>query len=150
MPPNDRKISLKAVLALLFYLIIPLAAIYVIITTYPELTTGRYERMVYWFVPLALILVIISQLCLKYPRGDDRRFILDMAYMICTMLWLFAFLGGGVSITETWGDYHFTIHLWKYVALIGAVTIFNMGYFFLEWRVYKNDVEAVSVSTGNQ
>ena len=140
---------MKAVLALLFYLIIPLAFVHVIMTTYPELSTGRYERMVYWFVPLALILVIISQLCLKYPQGDDRRFILDMAYMICTMLWLFAFLGGEVSITETWGDYHFTIHLWKYVALIGAVAIFNMVYFFLEWRVYKNDVVAVTRNTDN-
>ncbi len=140
MSANERRISIKAIIALLFYLIIPLFAIYNIITTYPELSRERFMTMVYWFVPLAIILVIISQACMYYPRGHNLRFFLDITYVVFTVLWLFAFLGGGISITQSWGEYQFTLHLWKYIVVILFVAGFNIIYYTLEWKVYHKEV----------
>ena len=144
MSATERRISIKAIIALLFYLIIPLIAIFIIITTYPELSKERFYTMVYWFVPLALVLVLISQACVSYPRGHDIRFFLDIIYVVFTVLWLFAFLGGGLSITQSWGEYEFTLHLWKYVVVILFVAGFNIFYYALEWKVYRKEVYQAS------
>lgn len=144
MLATDRRVSIKAIIALLFYLIIPLFAIYIIITTYPELSKERFITMVYWFVPLAIILVLISQACMYFPRGHDMRFFLDIIYVVFTVLWLFAFLGGGLTITQTWGEYEFTLHLWKYVAVILFVAGFNIIYYTLEWKYYRKELKSSS------
>jgi hypothetical protein len=133
---HRKKASLKAVFALMFYLVIPTMAIYLILETYPELGRERFESMVYWFVPLSILLVIVSQLSIRYPKGDTRRFTCNIAYVVITLCWLLAFLGGGLVITETWQEYEFRLHLWKYVALIVGVALFNALYYVLEWRVY--------------
>ena len=140
MSATERRISIKAIIALLFYLIIPLIAISIIIATYPELSKERFMTMVYWFVPLAFILVLISQASIPYPRGHNMRFFLDITYVVFTVLWLFAFLGGGLSITQSWGEYEFTIHLWKYVAVILFVAGFNIVYYALEWKTYRKEI----------
>ncbi len=141
MSVTERRVSIKAIIALLLYLIIPLAAIYVIITTYPELSKERFVTMVYWFVPLAIILVLISQACMYYPRGHNKRFFLDIIYVVFTVFWLFAFLGGGISITQSWGEYEFTLHLWKYIAVILFVAGFNLVYYVLEWKTYASAID---------
>jgi hypothetical protein len=140
MSETERRISIKAIIALFFYLIIPLFAIYIIITTYPELSQDRFITMVYWFVPLAIILVLISQASIRYPRGHNMKFFLDITYVVFTVLWLFAFLGGGINITQSWGEYEFTLHLWKYIVVIIFVAIFNMVYYTLEWNFYKKEL----------
>jgi len=140
MSVNNKWISTKALIALLFYLIIPLIAISIIILTYPELSKERFVTMVYWFVPLAIILVLISQASIPYPRGHDMRFFLDITYVVFTVLWLFAFLGGGLTLTQSWGEYEFTLHLWKYVAVILFVAGFNIIYYTLEWKVYNKEL----------
>ena len=144
MSETERRVSIKAIIALLFYLIIPLFAIYNIITTYPELSRERFMTMVYWFVPLAIILVLISQASMYFSRGHNMRFFLDITYVVFTVLWLFAFLGGGVNITQSWGEYEFTLHLWKYIAVILLVAGFNIIYYTLEWKVYNEEVSQVS------
>ena len=93
MSETERKVSLKAVFALLFYLVIPAIAIYIIMETYPELSKDRFINMTYWFIPLSIVLVIISQFSIRYERGDNRRFLLNIGYVITTMLWLYGFLG---------------------------------------------------------
>jgi hypothetical protein len=138
---TKRRISVKAVFALLFYLVIPAIAIYIIMGTYPELSKERFINMTYWFVPLSIVLVIISQFSIRYKKGDDRRFILNVGYVIVTMLWLYGFLGGSLVITETWGEYQFSVHLWRYVILIIFVAIFNIFYYTLEWRIYKREIK---------
>lgn len=141
MPPirTGRKASAKAVFALVFYLVLPAVAIYFIVGTYPELGAERYQDMVYWFIPLSLSLVIVSQLSIRYPKGDRRRFALNISYVLITLIWLLAFLGGSLVIKDSWGGYEFSIHLWKYVLLIVAVALFNVLYYFLEWHAYKDD-----------
>jgi len=138
---TERRVSIKAVFALLFYLVIPAMAIYIIMETYPELSKERFINMTYWFMPLSIVLVIISQISIRYERGDNRRFLLNVGYVMATMLWLYGFLGGDLVITETWREYHFSIHLWKYVLLIIFVAVFNIFYYALEWRVYKEEIK---------
>ena len=143
MSQTERKISTKAIIALFFYLIIPVISIYVIINTYPELSKERFITMVYWFVPLAIILVLISQASIRYPKGHSMTFFLDITYVIFTVLWLFAFLGGGLTLTQSWGEYEFTLHLWKYIAVILFVAGFNIIYYTLEWKVYSKELNEV-------
>jgi hypothetical protein len=137
---TGRRASIKAVFALMFYLVIPVGAIYVILNSYPALGKERFINMLYWFIPLSIVLVIVSQLSIRFPKGDGRRFMYNIAYVVITLLWLLAFLGGGLVITETWEQYHFSLHLWKYVLLIVGVALFNILYYVLEWKTYKNDI----------
>jgi len=136
---TGRRYSVKAVFALIFYLIMPIMVLLNIIKTYPELSEERYMAMIWTIIPFALLMVIISQLSIRYPRGDKRRLWLDYAYVVTAMLWLFAFLGGGVVITQSWGEYEFSLHLEKYVLLILAIMLFNCLYYFLEWWIYTED-----------
>jgi hypothetical protein len=138
---TGRKASVKAVFALTFYLVLPAAAIYWILNTYPELGAERYRNMVYWFIPLAIMLVIISQLSIRFMKGDRRRLALNISYVIITLVWLLAFLGGSLVVTDSWGAYEFSLHLWKYVLLIVAVALFNILYYILEWLAYRDDAK---------
>ena len=140
MWPDDtgRRYSVKALFALVFYLLMPLVVIWMIMETYPELSRDKYEAMMWAIVPFAILMVIISQLSIRFPKGDKRRLFLNLAYVATAMLWLMAFLGGSMVLTQNWGAYEFSLHLEKYVALILAVTIFNCIYYFMEWRAYAN------------
>ncbi len=132
-----RWISTKAVFALVFYLIVPIIVVWIIVTTYPELTGQHYIGMLYWIVPSAILLIILSQWSIAYPRGDYRRLILDLAYVLMALIWIFGFLGGGLVITDYWDGYEFSLHLWKYLLVILAVAVFNAIYYVLEWVVYR-------------
>lgn len=138
---TEGRVSIKAIFALLFYLVIPAMVIYIIMGTYPELSKDRFINMIYWFVPVSIVLVIISHLSIRYEKGDDSRFVLNICYVMATMLWLYGFLGGNLVITTTWKEYHFSIHLWKYVLLIIFVAVFNIFYYVLEWRIYKEEIK---------
>ncbi len=142
MWPDDtgRRYSVKAFFALVFYLAMPIVVIWMIMETYPELSRDKYEAMMWAIVPFAILMVIISQLSIRFPKGDKRRLFLNLAYVATAMLWLMAFLGGSMVLTQNWGAYEFSLHLEKYVALILAVTIFNCFYYFMEWKVYS-DIE---------
>lgn len=137
---TGRRFSLKALFAIIFYLIVPIIIVNIIINTYPELGGERYATLIYLLVPIAVLLVVLSQLSIMYPKGDKRRFAYNIAYILTAMIWLFGFLGGGLVITDYWGEYQFSLHLWKYVALIVAVGLFNVFYYILEWRVYGEDL----------
>ncbi|MCK5039018.1 MAG: hypothetical protein KAS16_07960 [Thermoplasmata archaeon] len=146
---TGRRYSVKAVFALIFYLVMPIMVLLNIIKTYPELSEERYMMMIWTIIPFALLMVVISQLSIRYPRGDKRRLWLNYAYVTTAMLWLFAFLGGGVVITQNWGVYEFSLHLEKYVLLILAITLFNCLYYFLEWWVYSDEDDDATGQVGN-
>lgn len=141
MSKTKKIISVKAIFALLFYLIIPSIAIIIIMQTYPELSKDRFINMASWYIPLSVVLVTISQLSINFEKGDSRRFAINISYVFLTMLWLYGFLGGGLVITETWGGYQFSIHLWRYLILIIFVAVFNIFYYTLEWRIYKREIK---------
>lgn len=136
---SKKIISVKAIFALIFYLLMPLIAISIILASYPELSKDRFIRMIYWIVPISIVIIIISQLSLKYQKGDGRRFVLNVLYVIMTVVWVYGFLGGSLVITETWLEYQFSIHVWKYVILIIIAALINIIYYTLEWKVYKKD-----------
>jgi hypothetical protein len=140
MSSKKRRISMKACLALFFYLIIPLCSLLLILQLYPELPKDRFYMRIYWVVPTALVIILIAQLSAFYQKGDMRRFLLNIGFTIGTILWMFGLLGGGVVITTQWNGYDFSLHMDKYVVLIVCVAVINVVYYALEWRVYRNDI----------
>ncbi len=136
----NHKISAKAMFALLFYLIIPIVAISVILFSYEELSKERFVNMIYWVIPTSIVIVIISQMSIKYEKGEDKRFVLNLIYVFLTLIWVYGFIGGSPVLTQTWLEYEFSIHLWKYISLIIAAAMINIFYYTLEWRIYKKEL----------
>jgi hypothetical protein len=130
-------ISLKAIFALVFYLIIPSVAIYVIISSYPELSKDRFISMIHWVLPTATIIVILAQLSIFFEKKTFKRYLINIGYVVTTMMWVYGFLGGSLTITSAWNTFHFSIHLSKYVILIILVACINVIYYTLEWQYYR-------------
>jgi hypothetical protein len=129
--------AIKTIFAMIFYLIIPILAICIILTSYDELSKDRFINIIFWIIPISLVIIIISQISSKYEKGTKKKYFLNIAYVGMTLLWVYAFLGGNPVITEQWLDYEFSIHLWRYILLIIIATIINMIYYTLEWRFYR-------------
>jgi len=136
-----KKISIKTIFAIIFYLIIPLFAIFIIIISYDELSKERFIRMIYWIVPTSCIIIMISQLSLKYEKGSLKKYLINISYVIMTLLWVYGFIGGQPVITEQWLEYEFSLHLWKYLSLIFIAALINIIYYTLEWRFYKEEFQ---------
>jgi hypothetical protein len=136
---ND-KISAKALLALLFYLIIPVIAISIIIFSYDELSKTRFINMIYWIIPTSIIIVIISQISIRYKKGENKRYFLNLLYVFFTLIWVYGFIGGTPILKQTYLEYEFSIHLWKYITLIITAAIINILYYTFEWRIYKKEI----------
>jgi len=67
--------------------------------------------------------------------------LLNISYVLFTLLWLYGFLGGSLVIDQSWMQYKFSIHLSKYVSLIVFVAIYNVFYYLMEWKTYKDERE---------
>lgn len=130
-------ISVKTIFSIIFYLIIPLFAIAIILTSYDELSKDRFIRIIYLIIPISLVIITISQISLKYEKGTDKKYFLNILYVCMTLLWVYGFLGGNPVITEKWLDYKFSLHLWRYILLIIIAAIINIIYYTLEWRFYR-------------
>lgn len=139
MSPKKRLISPKACLALVLYLIIPLAALLLILESYPELPQEPFIMRIYWIIPTATVIILLAQLSASYQKGDTKRFLLSIFFTIATMIWMFGLIGGGVIITTQWNQYEFSLHMNKYIMLIACVAALNMLYYMFEWRVYLED-----------
>lgn len=138
---KKRRISSKAVFALVFYLIMPTIAISIIIITYPELSRDRLFGILYRIIPISITLILISQYQVRYGKGSKGRFILNEIYVVLIVLWLFALLGGKPVIDQTWEQYQFSLHIWNYIVLILVVTSMNVLYYILEYKAYsKKDI----------
>jgi len=141
---NDQKcISLKACFALFFYLIIPSIAIIMIIGSYPELSKDRFYTMLQWILPTSIAIVFLAQCSLFYQKGDFKYYLINVGFIIATMIWVYGLLGGGLIITNQWDEYLFNINMTKYVMLIMSVTTINIIYYTLEWKFYSKEVQSL-------
>lgn len=123
----------------MFYLVIPIIAILIIINSYPELSKERFIGILIWIIPTSLVIIIISQLSNRYKKGETKKFIINILYVISTLIWVYGFIGGKLVVTEKWMEYSFSIHLWKYITLIIIASVINILYYTLEWRYYKQE-----------
>ncbi len=139
MSANTHFISLKAWLAFLLYLIIPVFSLLLIIQSYPELPQDRLYMRLYWVIPTATVIVIFAQLSALYRKGEAKRFLLNIGFTVATLVWMVGLLGGSLVMTTQWNGYDFSIHMDKYVLLISCVALLNIIYYTLEWRVYRKE-----------
>jgi hypothetical protein len=133
------KIPIKSIFTLLFYIIIPSIAILIILTTYPEISKERFIRMIYCCVSIGILLFIVSIISPRYEKGTDRRFYINIFYIFLTLLWLYGFLGGSLVIDQTWMNFKFSIHLWRYIIVIITAALMNIIYYYFEWKVFKRE-----------
>jgi hypothetical protein len=136
MSPKGHHLSFKAGLAALLYLVIPVCCLLVIMRSYPELSKGWLYMRMYWILPSASAVIILAQVSARARKGETRRFVLNIAFTVATLTWVYGLLGGGVVITTQWNGYDFSLHMENYVTLIACVAALNVIYYTLEWRVY--------------
>jgi hypothetical protein len=144
MSTKKRHLSLKAFLAIVFYLIIPVCSVLLIHRAYPGISTEWLFNRIYWTLPTAFVIVILAQLSARTQKGETKRLFLNIGFTLTTLLWMYGLLGGRVVITTAWNGYDFSLHMEKYVILIGCVAAFNMIYYMLEWRVYRREKTVLS------
>ena len=138
MSNKQQCISVKACFSLLFYLVIPSIAIIFIMHAYPELSRERFIRMIYWILPTSVVIVCLAQCSLFYQKGETKRYLLNIAFVGTTLLWIYGLLGGNTVITNQWNEYFFSVHMTKYITLIIIVSIVNIIYYTLEWKFYRH------------
>ncbi len=136
-----KKISIKTFFAIFFYLVIPIISIILVLLTYDELSKERFIRMIFIIIPIAILIILISQISLKYEKGTLKKYLLNLLYVFLTLFWVYGFIGGNPVITEKWLEYEFSIHLWKYISLIIVAASINIIYYTLEWRFYKKELK---------
>lgn len=140
MSSKKHGISSKAWLAFLFYLVIPLSSFLLILHSYPELSQNFLYVRIYWTFPIAIVIVILAQLSALYPKGNTKRYVLNIGFTVATMTWMFGLLGGGMVMTSQWNGYAFSLHMDKYVILIVCVALLNLLYYTLEWKVHRKEM----------
>jgi len=138
MSTKRRGLSLKAFVAIVLYLIVPVCAIFLIHRSYPEHSEEWLFMRIYWILPTAIVIVILAQLSARTRQGETKRLILNIGFTLATLAWMYGLLGGRVVITTAWNGYGFSLHMEKYVILVGCVAAFNVVYYLLEWRVYRH------------
>jgi hypothetical protein len=141
MSVKNHRFSVKAGLAFLLYLFIPLCALLMVLRSYPEVPSDLMYRRICWVIPTALLIIILAQYSSRYKRGETKRYLLNLVFTAMTMLWMFGLLGGGFVMTTQWNNYEFSLHMDKYVLLIISVAVLNAIYYTLEWMVYRKDQE---------
>jgi len=146
---ENRKFSSKAVFAFVFYLLLPVFAITTIMATYPELSSERLIAILYRIVPIAFLLILVSQFQVRYTKGSYGRFAMNEVYVLLVLLWLFALLGGQPVIHQTWEEYSFSLHILNYLLLIIFITIMNVIYYIVEFAAYHDPQEGLGQEVGN-
>jgi hypothetical protein len=120
-------------------MLLPIIAIFMIMSAYPELNTGRLLGILTRIIPISIVLILISQFQVRYEKGTKGRFILNEIYVIMVVVWIFALLGGEPVIYQTWDEYSFSLHIWNYIALILFITIMNVIYYAMEYEAFSED-----------
>ncbi|MCD6383667.1 MAG: hypothetical protein J7L88_04325 [Thermoplasmata archaeon] len=129
--------SRKALFALFVYIIIPTYAILAAMVNYPELSKSRFIEIMKWILVIGVVLIIISQVQVRYERGSLQRYILNIAYVCVSLLWLLALFGGKPYIEQYWGEYQFRVVVWKILIIALIVGVLNVLYFTAEYVVYS-------------
>jgi O-antigen/teichoic acid export membrane protein len=143
MSHKKHYVAPKTWLAFCIYFIIPLCSLLLILTEYPEIPSARIYARIYWVIPTALVIVLLSQLGSYYQKGETKRFVLNIGVTFMTMIWVLGLLGGGLVMTTFWNEYEFSLHMDKYVLLIGSVAMLNILYYVFEWKVYRKVRESL-------
>ena len=128
------KISAKALFAMAFYILIPAVGIVMVMARYPELSESMFIDILVRIIPIGFVLMIICQYQTGYEKGTKEHLWLDVAYTITAMLWVLAFLGGSPVVTQEWNGHEFSIIMWKKLAIVFAVAMVNLAYY---WMVYE-------------
>lgn len=139
MSHKHHYVAPKAWLAFLLYFLIPLCALFLILHEYPELPPEKTYARIYWVIPTALILVVLAQAGSYFQRGETTRYLLSIGFTVMTMIWMVGLLGGGLVMTTLWNQYEFSLHMDKYVMLIGSAAVLNVVYYTCEWKVYRKE-----------
>lgn len=127
----------KTLFALFVYIIIPSYAILLTMFNYPELSKSRFIEMMKWIILIGVVLIIISQIQVRYERGSTERYLLNLAYVFASLLWLLALFGGKPYIQNYWKEYEFRIVVWKILLIAVAVALLNAFYFTVEYLHYR-------------
>lgn len=135
---GKRRLSVKAIFTIIFYLIIPAIAIPIIIISYPELADDRLLLILMQIIPISLVLIFIAQYQVRFKKGEIKRLFFNELYVAIGALWLIVLVGGGPVIHQTWEEYHFSLHIWKYLALIFFVMALNVIFYILEYYAYRD------------
>ena len=144
---RQAKVSRKTVFALVFYIVIPSAAILATMTNYPELSRSGLVRILASIIPIGFALVAMTQYQERFAKGTKQHLYLDLAYTVTALLWVFALLGGSPSITQTWNGYEFTIHIWKKLVIVIAVAVVNVAYYALVHLAYRDEAAEDGMTT---
>ena len=147
-----RRVSIKAIFALVFYVLLPATAIMLINIRYPELSTSRLTTMLSCILPLGLLLIFISQYQVRYTPGNGKRLLFSLAYLVTALFWVFGLLGGKTSVVQKWEEIEFSVDITGLLLLIFTVTSINAVYYVLEYSAFRKksngpDASAVTVSS---
>jgi len=105
--------------------------------SYPELSKNRFYTIIQWILPTAVVIVFLAQCSLFYRKGEFKQYVLNIGFVVATMIWVYGLLGGDVIIANQWNEFQFNVHMTKYVILILFVASINIIYYTLEWRFYR-------------
>jgi EamA domain-containing membrane protein RarD len=139
MSAKSRRLAPKAMLAVFFYLIIPLCSIFLILKLYPELPAEMMYHRIYWVLPTGTVIVMLAQWASRYRHGETKRYALNLCFTAATLVWMYGLLGGGLVITSQWNGYDFSLHMDKYLMLILGVAALNVLYYTFEWQVFRKE-----------
>ncbi len=135
---SKRRLSVKAIFTIIFYLIVPAIAIPIIIISYPELSDDKLLLILKQIIPISLVLIFIAQYQVRFRKGEIKRLLFNELYVAIGALWLIVLVGGGPVIHQTWEEYHFSLHIWRYLALIFFVMALNVIFYIMEYYAYRD------------
>ena len=123
---------LKPALVLILYLAVPLATFRFILFQYPELDPSRFNNASMYIVPASAILFILAILQEGHPKGTRRRLGLDAAYVLLSLVWMIAIIGGNAVIHSEYDGHPFYIDVTPLVLIGVAAAALNLGHDYLE------------------
>lgn len=132
---------LKPVLALLLYVVIPVAAFNIILVQYPGLDPERFRRATLFIVPLGLLLTFVTLAQERHSKGTRARLCLDAAYVALSLLWLIGLLGGTTVLRQVYKGHVFYVDITPLALLAAAVTALNMAHDVFEYLFYRRGVK---------
>lgn len=132
-----QRISIKAIFALVFYVMLPTTAILLINIRYPELSTSRLTTMLSFTLPLGMLLIFISQFQVRYSPGNIKRLLFNLAYLVTAVFWVFGLLGGKTSVVQKWEEIEFSVDITGLLLLIFTITGINAVYYILEYSAFR-------------
>lgn len=140
---------LKPLLSLLAYLVVPLAAFQLILLQYPGLDPQRFRTATALILPAGALIVAVALAQERYPKGQGRRLALDGVYVLLTLMWLLALLGGSPVIHSSYEGHPFSIDLWPLFALAIFTAGANFAHDCMEYLLCRTAERRLSSPCGS-